>query len=48
MYILPIGFYIFLTKLMQNTEEVILSIRFKEEYEAYKNRTNRVIPIKKR
>ena len=28
MYILPIGFYIFLTKLMQNTEEVILSIRF--------------------
>lgn len=48
MYILPIGFYIFLTKLMQNTEEVILSIRFNEEYEAYKNRTNRVIPIKKR
>ena len=48
MYILPIGFYIFLTKLMQNTEEVILSLRFKEEYEEYKKRTNRIIPIKKR
>ncbi|MBR6403843.1 MAG: isoprenylcysteine carboxylmethyltransferase family protein [Eubacterium sp.] len=48
MYILPIGYYIFLTILMKRTEEPLLQLRFGKDYLDYCEKTNRVMPIKKR
>ena len=47
MYLLPIAYWIFLTRLMQITEEPLLRVKFGEEYEAYFKKTYRFIPIKK-
>ena len=48
MYILPIGYYIFLTILMKRTEEPLLQLRFGKAYLDYCEKTRRIIPIKKR
>ncbi|MBR3041799.1 MAG: isoprenylcysteine carboxylmethyltransferase family protein [Eubacterium sp.] len=47
MYLLPIAYWIFLTKLMQVTEEPLLRVKFGDEYEEYFKKTYRFIPIKK-
>ncbi|MCR5148236.1 MAG: isoprenylcysteine carboxylmethyltransferase family protein [Eubacterium sp.] len=47
MYALPIIFWLFLTVLLQNTEEKWLTERFGNEYKEYMQRVNRVIPFKK-
>ena len=47
MYILPILYWIFLTKLMQATEEPMLKARFGEEYNEYFRNTYRFVPFKK-
>ena len=46
--ILPILYYLFLTVLMILTEEKWLKEVFGSEYEEYKKKVNRIIPIKKR
>ena len=48
MYILPIAYWIFLTKLMQATEEPLLEERFGEEYRDYRRNTYRFVPISKK
>ena len=47
MYVLPILFWVFLTVLLQKTEEVWLLARFGDEYRDYMRKVNRVIPLKK-
>ena len=46
--ILPILYYLFLTVLMILTEEKWLKEVFGSEYEEYKKKVNRIIPIKKK
>lgn len=46
--ILPVLYYLFLTVLMILTEEKWLKEVFGSEYEEYKKKVNRIIPIKKR
>ena len=46
--ILPVLYYLFLTVLMILTEEIWLKEVFGSEYEEYKKKVNRIIPIKKR
>ncbi|MBO4862797.1 MAG: isoprenylcysteine carboxylmethyltransferase family protein [Eubacterium sp.] len=48
MYILPILYWIFLTKLMQATEEPLLEERFGADYRDYRTRTYRFVPIPKK
>lgn len=45
---LPLLYYLFLTVLMILTEEKRLKEAFDSEYEEYKKKVNRIIPIKKR
>ncbi|MBR1673821.1 MAG: isoprenylcysteine carboxylmethyltransferase family protein [Eubacterium sp.] len=48
MYVLPIVFWIFLTILLQKTEEPLLLARFGDEYKKYMRDTYRIMPLKKR
>lgn len=48
LFIFPIIFYLFLTILMQHTEEKWLLEKFGVEYEEYCSKVNRVIPWFKR
>ncbi len=48
MYVLPIIFWIFLTILLQKTEEPMLLQRFGDEYKHYMNTTYRIMPLRKR
>lgn len=48
MYVLPIIFWIFLTILLQKTEEVVLLERFGDEYKHYMKDVYRIMPLRKR
>ena len=48
MYVLPIIFWVFLTILLQKTEEVWLLDRFGDEYKHYMQDVYRIMPLKKR
>ena len=47
LFVLPFAYWIFLTILMILTEEKWLKEKFGKEYEEYKKKVNRCIPIKK-
>ncbi|HBZ03348.1 MAG TPA: hypothetical protein DEO83_06000 [Lachnospiraceae bacterium] len=47
MYVLPILYWVLLTKMMQTTEEPMLKLRFKNEYEEYCRKTYRFVPFTK-
>ena len=47
MYALPILYWLFLTVLVQKTEEPLLLNRFEDEYKEYMENTYRVFPLPK-